>query len=387
MPGIGGQTLLFLGWLCLLMLVYTCFESPFVLARWGDTSYVAANVMVVVMAAMFIGASVMHPSMYRDISSTTFIILNILFMIALLFSTLTPIAKSERWHTAQTFFIFLLIVLSPLVYLQFSQLSSTLVWIETAHSKRTTSLTLASLGMAVFIALALMTVSSSYVGVWAFRNLFWLVLLLVTACSAVAAVYSVQHMQKFTEYMDTRARAIPVGLFNRGLRICVIVMLFGCLLATVLVAVLIMPSPSHKVPSDSDTGEHTKTLIKNPAHGRVFSVVTYDVLQGYTEKADFRFHRLARDLRRLDPDIIAFQEGETARISSGNTDLGFYLASHLNMHSYHGNLSCFACLLTCSVPPLLTPPFFVFVFVLHSSRTQAHRRNIWSLLLIAISNR
>lgn len=337
MPQMGGQTLLFLGWLCLLILVYTCFESPFVLARWADTSYIAVNIMVVVMAALFIGASVMYPSMYRDISGTTFVIMNILFMVALLFSTLAPIAKNDHWHTAQSFFVFLLIALSPLVYLQFSQLSSTICWVETAHSKRSGSLTLASLCMAVFILLALMTVSSSYVGVWAFRNLFWLVLLLVTLCSSTAVMYSVQHMEDFTEYMDTRARAIPVGLVNRALRVGVIIMLFALLLSTVLVAVLIMPSPSHKVPSDADGGAtFSRSFLNAPPPGRVFSVITYDVMQGFSQQADFRFHRLARDLRRLDPDIIAFQEGETARISSGNTDLGFFLTSHLNMHSYNG---------------------------------------------------
>jgi len=69
---------------------------------------------------------------------------------------------------------------------------------------------------------------------------------------------------------------------------------------------------------------------------RPLTVVTYNMQQGSEEKGDHNYREQLDLLRKLDADIIALQENDTARPSGGNTDATRYFAEQLGYYAYYG---------------------------------------------------
>ena len=73
-------------------------------------------------------------------------------------------------------------------------------------------------------------------------------------------------------------------------------------------------------------------------------VMTYNVHQFYVQNQDtasrmtgeYTFNKLLDLIKSENPDIIALQESEGSRLSSGNQNGVFWLASKLRMHYYYG---------------------------------------------------
>lgn len=69
---------------------------------------------------------------------------------------------------------------------------------------------------------------------------------------------------------------------------------------------------------------------------RPLTVVTYNNQQGSRDGGDHSYREQLDLLRRLDADIIALQENDTARPSGGNTDCTRYFAEGLGYYAYSG---------------------------------------------------
>lgn len=77
-------------------------------------------------------------------------------------------------------------------------------------------------------------------------------------------------------------------------------------------------------PAFPDPGDHPLT------------VVTFNNQQGSEENGNHSYREQLDLLRRLDADIIALQENDTARPSGGNTDCTRYFAEGLGYYAYYG---------------------------------------------------
>jgi endonuclease/exonuclease/phosphatase family metal-dependent hydrolase len=67
-----------------------------------------------------------------------------------------------------------------------------------------------------------------------------------------------------------------------------------------------------------------------------FTVLTYNIQQGYSEEGMWNFDGQLALVQRVDPDIIGLQESDTNRIAGGNKDVVGYFANKLDMHQYYG---------------------------------------------------
>lgn len=70
--------------------------------------------------------------------------------------------------------------------------------------------------------------------------------------------------------------------------------------------------------------------------GPTLRVLTYNVHQGFNNDGAVDPELYATVLRAADADLVALQESDTARLTSGNLDLVGYLAERLGYHAYYG---------------------------------------------------
>jgi endonuclease/exonuclease/phosphatase family metal-dependent hydrolase len=70
--------------------------------------------------------------------------------------------------------------------------------------------------------------------------------------------------------------------------------------------------------------------------GASMKVMTYNIQQGYNEFGEWAFDAQLDVIRAEDPDILALQESDIARISGGNADIVRFIADRLDLYSYYG---------------------------------------------------
>ena len=68
-------------------------------------------------------------------------------------------------------------------------------------------------------------------------------------------------------------------------------------------------------------------------------VMTYNIHQGFGQDGVLGIERIAEVIRQADADIVAIQESDTARVSSGNQDAVRFLAVRLGYHEAYGPLT------------------------------------------------
>ncbi|MHA2100898.1 MAG: endonuclease/exonuclease/phosphatase family protein, partial [Candidatus Kariarchaeaceae archaeon] len=67
-----------------------------------------------------------------------------------------------------------------------------------------------------------------------------------------------------------------------------------------------------------------------------FTVMTYNIQQGFDEHGDVNFETVAKIIRTSGAHIVGLQETDTLRMSSANRDVTEWLGNDLRMHSYLG---------------------------------------------------
>jgi len=66
------------------------------------------------------------------------------------------------------------------------------------------------------------------------------------------------------------------------------------------------------------------------------SIMTYNIQMGVNESGDFNYDSQLQLIQEINPDIIAFQESDSAKIGGKNSDVIRYFADKLNYFSYYG---------------------------------------------------
>lgn len=70
--------------------------------------------------------------------------------------------------------------------------------------------------------------------------------------------------------------------------------------------------------------------------GDTFTLLTYNIQQGSREDGDQAYPAQAEFIRRVNPDIVALQESDTARPSGGFVDTAAFFGGRLGYHTYYG---------------------------------------------------
>ena len=304
-------TVLNLGLVGVLVLLYFAFTSPNVIARWTGASYTLVVTVIALALAVFAWTwAGRRPSLPLLWSW------NIAFVLALVLTILPhqiafpadpgayPLAEPP---TSQLVYIPMLVMLalSPVILLDFSLLVQELLSLRLSPRSLGIGFSLAALYVLIMIFAHVFTTVYDYIPVVGpvFRDRFWLVYL-VASLVAVLPLLKVRATQ----------RILPPSALGY-LPLAVLIVTGGAVLG--VFAIQPRPAP----PS-----------VENNS----IRVMTYNLQQGYSEDGQKSFDQQIEEIRKAGPDLVGLQETDTNRIAGGNNDLVGYFAKRLEMHSYYG---------------------------------------------------
>ena len=307
-------TLLALGVMAVLTLIYFAFAAPYVMARWTGLNLTLTLGLLLLAWAAFVAAISWSPRLL-NISKSWLLIWNIIFVFALFLTikgqqTIFPASPDAYplmadypaiWANAV---FYLMLLLSPIVFLDFHHLTASMIGRRPTLRQMGGGFTLVALFLLLAIFGHVFTTVYDYIPVVGpfFRNAFAWVYLFV----GVAMLAGVLAIGKNT---DANAPSIPKAVTGTGLLLTAVI-----LAAHLLVAVHLTPAP----PADALT------------------ILTYNIQQGYSEAGRKNYGGQLARIRAIHPDIIGLQESDAARIANSNDDIVRYFADHLNMYSYYG---------------------------------------------------
>ncbi|MHA1419723.1 MAG: endonuclease/exonuclease/phosphatase family protein [Candidatus Heimdallarchaeaceae archaeon] len=324
----GRILLLTLGMSSIFVIIWFTFVSPTVISRWTEGNYIAIVIGVLTMVLLFIVGVILKPDLMNHIKSWMLWAWNGLFALSL---TLTVLVHQilptyglffPGDHTAYPIIaipttfahqipLILMILLSPIIYLDFILLSRELLKIKPTPAKIGGAYTLSG-GLYLLIAIFLQVLPN----VWGymapistgFRDLYWLAFLVPGVLITVPIFLIKKSSLSFEKVVkDLKSRSI-------------ILTILGLILVGTVVGALVT-SP-HPVTQD----EGKTSLI----------IMTYNIREGVNLTGEKNYDGQLELIRSVDPDIIALQECDPARIGGGNSDVVRYFADHLNMYSYRG---------------------------------------------------
>jgi len=313
-----------LGLISIIILIYFAFSSPAVISRWTEGNYFAITVITAAMVALFAVIMIIKPDFISRFKPWMIWLWNGLFVISLILTIVVniiifPASPSSSPVIVSTptwpYYIplYLMLILLPIIFIDFIFLSRELINRKPSLPKIARNFTLCGV---IFILLILILI---FTNVWGyvdpvsliFRNLFWLPFLILGICIAAPTFRVQEKFLKFSRSLVKIKDQIP--------KLSIIAILFGLTIVGIAI----------------------NTANPSPPAGSVSSltVFTYNIQQGVNETGQKNLDAQIALIKEVDPDIIALQECDTARISLGNTDIVRYFADRLtgfNFYSYYG---------------------------------------------------
>jgi len=312
--GFGRLLLLSVGLLSALMVLYFAFVSPTVLSRWSEIDYAA--IMLVFAAVLVLFFAGMSGNRLMRLSRGLVLVWNLFFVAAgalgiWLNQTRFPVESSaypifqsslDSWQQLP---LFILILLSPVVLIDFGLLVREIAARRTSPRVLGGSFLLASLFFLLIVLAQVFTSVYDYipvVGPW-LRDRFWLVFL-ISGLGMALPILAVHY---------TAMRNLsPV------LRVTFLPVVTAALLIATVWAVIASPRP------------------QPPAEKTALRVVTYNIQQGYDQNGMRNYEGQLELVRSLKADILGLQESDVARFTGGNADIVRTFAEGLDMYSYYG---------------------------------------------------
>ncbi len=324
----GRILLLTLGLSSVFIIVWFTFMSPTVISRWTEGNYIGIVLGVLVMIILFIIVMVLKPNLLNEIKSWMLWVWNGLFTLSLTLTvlvhqiiptygiffpdnhTLYPIIAASTTSAHQIPLI-LMILLSPIIYIDFILLSIELLRIKPKPAKVGGSFALGA-GLYAIIVIFLQV----FPNVWGymppistlFRDMYWLAFLI----PGLFVTIPVFLFKKSTLSFEKAAKDIK----SKSIILTILGLIF---LGTFVGAFVTAPHPVE--PDEGKT-----SLI----------IMSYNIRLGVNLTGEKNYDGQLELIRSVDPDIICLQESDTARIGGGNSDVVRYLADKLNMYSYRG---------------------------------------------------
>lgn len=324
----GKILLLALGLSSVFIVIWFTFISPTVISRWTEGNYIGIIVGVLVMLTLFIVGMILKPDLMNAIKSWMLWAWNGLFAVSLtltimihqiipnygLFFPDNPAAYpivAIQTTLAHHIPLVLMILLSPIIYIDFILLSRELLKIKPKPAKVGGGFALGA-GLYIVIMIFMQVLPN----VWGylrpistgFRDLYWLAFLI----PGLFVTLSILLVKKNTMKFEKTARELK----SKSIILTIIGLIF---LGTVVGALVTNPHPG--------TPDEGKTSL---------IIMTYNIREGVNNSGEKNYDGQLELIRSVDPDILALQECDPARIGGGNSDVVRYFANKLNMFSYRG---------------------------------------------------
>jgi endonuclease/exonuclease/phosphatase family metal-dependent hydrolase len=310
-----------IGVMGILGLVYIVFSSPGVIARWTESDYRLVVIAVAMLTFLWLMAPVYWPDWQARITTPVLFAWNVMFTLALTATILvhtfpfppTPESPAVVVGTptiGQQIPLVLMLLLFPVIYADFALFSRVLC------SGTITPRQLAPgflWGVAILVAVIFMNIFSN---VWGyvepvspfFRNRFWVSLLTLAGMVSLASLLV---RRKYTLPVDNESAQL-----HRTPRLW---WLGAILLLGTIAGVWLDEQRNEAQPG-------TGPLV----------VMTANIQQANDRWGEKAYLRQLALIQRVNPDILALQESDSARISLGNNDYVRFYANRLGYTSYYG---------------------------------------------------
>jgi len=300
-----------------LALVYFVFSAPGVLARWTAGNYPTIVIVVSLLALGWIILTSRSPKWLAQISSQGLFVWNLVFTFSLVGTILahrvpfsmTPdslpvVIVPPTWF--QQIPLVLTLLLFPVIFLDLQVFTRTL---QGAPSPRNLvpGMVLGSLALVLLVFINIFTNVWGYVEPVSpfFRNKFWLPFALIAGS---LTFLSVVHNQKTTSTKGFQTQPSKWWAL----------LLVGIFLVTAISAF------------------KTDRVLPSSGSRSSLVVMTYNIQQANDQTGEKSYQRQLALIQQVDPDVLALQESDSARISLNNNDYVRYFASKLRYFTYYG---------------------------------------------------
>jgi len=309
-----------IGMIGILLLTYSAFASPTVISRWTEGNYILILTILITSIAAFAVIMIIKPDLLNKLKPWVIRLWNGLFILMLVLTIAVhqiifpsspgdyPILAPATSFIQQIPMVIMLIS-SPIILIDFILLSRELI--RRGPNTRTMggAFTIASIFLLFMILAEIFTTTYDYIPAIGpfFRNMFWFVFLVI----GIAIVLPILFVKKESLFFKNPFNGARIRSISLVIIACITI-------GTILGGILVTASPSPATP------------------GATVKVMTYNIQQGYNEFGNWAFDAQLNVIRTEDPDILALQESDIARISGGNADIVRFLADNLDLHSYYG---------------------------------------------------
>jgi len=317
-PG-GSVTLPILGMYLVLTLVYFAFSAPAVIARWTQGNYLLIVAFISLLSLGWVWLSLRLPGWMDRLSPRLLLAWNLLFTLALTRTLLVqrvafpPTLESPAVVVGLPTFwqqlpLYVMLLLFPVIFIDLRLFLGQIQQAAPTPRQLVPGILLGAFSLVLLVFMYIFTNVWGYVPPISplFRNLFWLPYLLLAAGISLLAWLGRRVNWSSAPLPGAEKHwSWPVGL------------------AVLFLSTLLFAVPGRLTPPD-DAGKTSLVAM------------TYNTQQFNTEDGEKSFDRQIALIQRANPDILALQESDSARISFNNNDYVRYFAEKLGYYAYYG---------------------------------------------------
>ncbi len=313
---------LIFGIINIFLLIYFAFESPTVISRWTQGNYLAIVIILTIMISVYILIAQFRPEWFDFLRTWMIGLWNFLFSISLVLTIFAHIIKFPETPSSpdivvgtpywfQQIPLYMMLLLSPIIFINFMLFTRELIKIRPSKRQISGGFSWGGLYIVIMAFIIIFTNIWGYVGAASliFRNLFWLPFLLIGIGMFLSALFINKSSIQFKNFKKSPKENVSAAIF-----ICFI------LIGTILGGIITNANP------EPLTGQDVNSL----------SIMTFNVQMGVNETGDKNYEAQLKLIQEINPDIIALQESDSAKIGGGNSDVIRYFADKLNYYSYYG---------------------------------------------------
>ncbi|NHJ85005.1 MAG: hypothetical protein FK734_06055 [Asgard group archaeon] len=303
--------LLSMGIIAIILIEWFALAYPTAFARWSDSSYLIVSVLTLGANILFLILITFIPKLLSGLKIWILTILNVLLITSLVLVAALP---QPQLSVVQIVFTYIAACLSPVALLDFMVLTKKLNKMQ--PSARTLGGTFGISSLIFLIVTFLMVSSFNYEwvpGMLILKDRFY-ILIILTSLLFLFPVIFVKGTKGFLKPAFKKPSK-KLCRTNQIMAIALIVIFAG------------VSSAAFGLYYINPAAQATPTTL---------TIMTYNVHQGEDKLGQNNFERILTSVKKYDPDILALQESDTARICFGNIDLVRYLAENLNMYYYYG---------------------------------------------------
>ena len=313
-----GLTSAILGIFLILTLIYFAFSAPAVIARWTAGSYPMIVIAVSLLAAAWAWLAIHRPQLVERLPHSGLVLWNAAFTLSLVGTILAQrvsfpqvpgdvVVAAGTANLWQTVPLVLMLLLFPVLFLDMVLLVNRIRQQTPSPAELAPGLLLGSAALVLLVFINIFTNVWGYIPPVStpFRNLFWLPFLI--CAGAVTLLIAIRKN-------DEKILSGRSGKFSWGWTALLSLILVGSIFGSLRTA----PMPA---------------VAANPSS---LVVMTYNIQAGNDSNAEPAFERQLALIRQVNPDVLALQESDTARISLNNNDYVRYIAGSLGYYSYYG---------------------------------------------------